>query len=156
MTVAQPAEVRAPVHDAKLAKLPPAFTCFGQQCQLSTASLPKPTLTTTGLRHKLRRPKHHQQSALNRPQAQAEAGKHPNRPSLEEQLPDEAQQACEGAVENITLEELHSALKASARGKRPGSDGLPCESFQTQPAPSLPAFMTQGVITLLYNCKGFR
>ena len=83
------------------------------------------------------------------------------------------QQACEGAAEGVTLEELHSALKASARGKKPGSDGLPYEffaqfwdllgpellavlqdSFQTQHAPSLPASMTQGVITLLYKGKG--
>ena len=68
------------------------------------------------------------------------------------------------AEEGITLEELHSALKASARGKKPGSDGLPYEffsqfwgllgpellgvlqeSFQTQPAPSLPASMTPGI-----------
>ena len=41
--------------------------------------------------------------------------------SLDRQLPVEAQQACEGAEEGITLEELHSALKASARGKKPGS-----------------------------------
>ena len=95
--------------------------------------------------------------------------------SLNRQLPVEAQQACEGAKEGITLEELHSALKASARGKKPGSDGLPYEffsqfwdlldpellavlqdSFQTQHAPSLPASMTQGVITLLYKGKGSR
>ena len=93
--------------------------------------------------------------------------------SLDRQLPVEAQQACEGAAEGVTLEELHSALKASARGKKPGSDGLPYEfftqfwdllgpellavlqdSFQTQHAPSLPASMTQGVITLLYKGKG--
>ena len=95
--------------------------------------------------------------------------------SLDRQLPVEAQQACEGAEDGITLEELHSALKASARGKKPGSDGLPYEffsqfwdilgpellavlqdSFQTQHAPSLPASMTQGVITLLYKGKGSR
>lgn len=93
--------------------------------------------------------------------------------SLDRQLPAEAQQACEGAEEGVTLEELHSALKASARGKKPGSDGLPYEffsqfwgvlgpellavlqdSFQTQHAPSLPASMTRGVITLLYKGKG--
>ena len=74
-----------------------------------------------------------------------------------------------------TLAELHSALKASARGKKPGSDGLPYEfytqfwdllgpellavlqdSFQTQLTSSLPASMTQGVITLLYKGKGAR
>ena len=95
--------------------------------------------------------------------------------SLDRQLPVEAQQACEGAQDGITLEELHSALKASARGKKPRSDGLPYEffsqfwdmlgpellavlqdSFQTQHAPSLPASMTQGVITLLYKGKGSR
>ena len=95
--------------------------------------------------------------------------------SLDRQKPVEAQQACEGAEDGITLEELHSALKASARGKKPGSDGLPYEffsqfwdmlgqellavlqdSFQTQHAPSLPASMTQGVITLLYKGKGSR
>ena len=67
--------------------------------------------------------------------------------------------------------ELHAALKLSARGKKPGSDGLPYEfysqfwellgpellavlqeSFQRQH--SLPASMTQGVITLLYKGKG--
>ena len=66
-------------------------------------------------------------------------------------------------------------MKASARGKKPGSDGLPYEfytqfwdllgpellavlqdSFQTQLTPSLPASMTQGVITLLYKGKGAR
>lgn len=84
-------------------------------------------------------------------------------------------QACEGPDEGVTLAELHSALKASARGKKPGSDGLPYEfyaqswdllgpellavlqeSFQAQLAPSLPASMTQGVITLLYKGKGSR
>ncbi|KAL3162558.1 hypothetical protein ABBQ32_010210 [Trebouxia sp. C0010 RCD-2024] len=93
--------------------------------------------------------------------------------SVDRQLPAEAQQACEGPDEGITLAELHSALKASARGKKPGSDGLPYEfytqfwdllgpallavlqeSFQT--GPSLPASMTQGVITLLYKGKGSR
>ena len=44
--------------------------------------------------------------------------------SLDRQLPVEAQQACEGAEDGITLEELHSALKASARGKKPGSEVL--------------------------------
>ncbi|KAL3136871.1 hypothetical protein ABBQ38_005573 [Trebouxia sp. C0009 RCD-2024] len=95
--------------------------------------------------------------------------------SVDQQLPAEAQQACEGPDEGITLAELHSALKASARGKKPGSDGLPYEfftqfwdllgpellavlqeSFQAQHAPSLPASMTQGVITLLYKGKGSR
>ena len=89
---------------------------------------------------------------------------------MDRQLPPEAQQECEGPDEGITLAELHSALKASARGKKPGSDGLPYEfytqfwdllgpellavlqdSFQTQLTPSLPASMTQGVITLLYR-----
>ena len=93
--------------------------------------------------------------------------------SLDRQLPAEAQQACEGPEEGVTLEELHSALKASARGKKPGSDGLPYEfftqfwdllgpellavlqeSFQTQHASSLPASMAHGVITLLYKGKG--
>ena len=95
--------------------------------------------------------------------------------SVDRQLPPEAQQECEGPDEGITLAELHSALKASARGKKPGSDGLPYEfytqfwdllgpellavlqdSFQTQLTPSLPASMTQGVITLLYKGKGAR
>ena len=101
------------------------------------------------------------------------SGQHALLSSLDRQLPVEAQQACEGAAEGVTLEELHSALKASARGKKPGSDGLPYEfftqfwdllgpellavlqdSFQTQHAPSLLASMTQGVITLLYKGKG--
>ncbi|KAL3156110.1 hypothetical protein ABBQ32_012584 [Trebouxia sp. C0010 RCD-2024] len=51
--------------------------------------------------------------------------------SVDRQLPAEAQQACEGPDEGIPLAELHSALKASARGKKPGSDGLPYE-FYTQ------------------------
>ena len=95
--------------------------------------------------------------------------------SVDRQLPPEAQQECEGPSEGITLAELHSALKASARGKKPGSDGLPYEfytqfwdllgpellavlqdSFQTQLTSSLPASMTQGVITLLYKGKGAR
>ena len=94
--------------------------------------------------------------------------------SINRQLPSEAQQACEGAAEGITLEELHLALKQSARGKKPGSDGLPYElysqfwdllgpellavlqaSFQGQHA-ALPASMTQGVITSLYKGKGSR
>ena len=42
------------------------------QCQFSPASLPKPTFTNKGLRHKLSRPQHHQLSAQY-PQAQAQA-----------------------------------------------------------------------------------
>ncbi len=58
----------------------------------------------------------------------------------------------------------------SARGKKPGSDGLPYEffslvlgpellavlqdAFQAQHGLSLPTSMTQGVITLLYKGKG--
>ena len=95
--------------------------------------------------------------------------------SVDRQLPFEAQQECEGPHGGITLVELHSALKASARGKKPGSDGLPYEfytqfwdllgpellavlqaSFQTQLTPSLPGSMTQGVITLLYKGRGAR
>ncbi|KAL3156105.1 hypothetical protein ABBQ32_012579 [Trebouxia sp. C0010 RCD-2024] len=49
--------------------------------------------------------------------------------SVDRQLPAEAQQACEGPDEGIPLAELHSALKASARGKKPGSDDLPYEFF---------------------------
>ena len=93
--------------------------------------------------------------------------------SLDRQLPSDAQQACEGAEQGITLEELQAALKLSARGKKPGSDGLPYEffshfweelgpellavlqeAFQTQHGLSLPASMTQGVITLLYKGRG--
>ena len=47
--------------------------------------------------------------------------------SLYRQLPSEAQQACEGAEQGITLDELQAAVKLSARGKKPGSDGLPYE-----------------------------
>ena len=94
--------------------------------------------------------------------------------SIDRQLPSDAQQACEGAAEGITLEELHLALKQSARGKKPGLDGLPYElysqfwdmlgpelhavlheAFQHQ-QPTLPASMTKGVITLLYKGKGSR
>ncbi|KAL3161902.1 hypothetical protein ABBQ38_008989 [Trebouxia sp. C0009 RCD-2024] len=42
---------------------------------------------------------------------------------MDKQLPAEAQQACEGPDEGITLAELHSALKASARGKKPVAHG---------------------------------
>ena len=64
-------------------------------------------------------------------------------------------------------------LKLSARGKKPGSDGLPYEffsqfwevlgpellavlqdAFQAQHGLGLPTSMTQGVITLLYKGKG--
>ena len=94
--------------------------------------------------------------------------------SIDRQLPPEAQLACEGATEGVTLQELQLALKQSARGKKPGSDGLPYElysqfwdllgpellsvlqeSFQQQHA-ALPASMTRGVITLLYKGKGSR
>jgi hypothetical protein len=94
--------------------------------------------------------------------------------SLDRQLPSEAQQACEGTEQGITLDELQAALKLSARGKKPGSDGLPCEfslfwevlgpellavlqdAFQAQHGLCLPTSMTQGVITLLYKGKGFK
>ncbi len=49
--------------------------------------------------------------------------------SLDRQLPSEAQQACEGTEQNITLDGLQAALKLSARCKKPGSDGLPYEFF---------------------------
>jgi len=93
--------------------------------------------------------------------------------SLDRRLPSHAQQACEGAEQGITLDELQAALKLSARGKKPGSDGLPYEfysqfwevlgpellavlqeAFQAQHGLGLPASMTQGVITLLYKGKG--
>ncbi len=93
--------------------------------------------------------------------------------SLDRQLPSDAQQACEGAEQGITLDELQAALKLSTRGKKPGSDGLPCEffshfwevlgpellavlqeAFQAQHGLCLPPSMTQGVITLLYEGKG--
>ncbi len=93
--------------------------------------------------------------------------------SLDKQLPSEAQQACEGTEQGITLDELQAALKLSARGKKPGSDGLPYEffsqfwevlgpkllavlqdAFQAQHGLCLPTSMTQGVITLLYKGKG--
>ena len=38
-----------------------------------------------------------------------------------------AQQACKGAEQGITLDELQAALKLYARGNRPGSEGLPYE-----------------------------
>ena len=87
-------------------------------------------------------------------------------------LPSEAQQACEGTEQGITLDELQAALKLSARGRKPGSDGLPYEffshfwevlgpellavlkdAFQAQHGLCLPTSMTQGVITLLYKGK---
>ncbi len=93
--------------------------------------------------------------------------------SLDRQLPSEAQQACKGTEQGITLDELQAALKLSARGKKPGSDGLPYEffsqfwevlgpellavlqdAFQAQHGLCLPTSMTQGVITLLYKGKG--
>ncbi len=88
--------------------------------------------------------------------------------SLDKQLPSHAQQPCKGAEQGITLDELQAALKLSARGKTPGSDGLPYQfsspvwkvlsqeplavlqdAFQAQHGLSLPASMTQEVITLL-------
>ena len=57
------------------------------------------------------------------------AAQHALLSSVDRQLPAEAQQACEGAEGGLTLEELHSALKPSARNKKPGSDGLPYEFF---------------------------
>ena len=93
--------------------------------------------------------------------------------SLDRRLPLDAQQACEGTEQGITHDELQAPLKLSARGKKPGSDGLPCEilsqfwgvlgpellavlqeAFQAEQGLSLPASMTQGVITLLYKGKG--
>ena len=93
--------------------------------------------------------------------------------SLYSQLPSEAQQACQGAEQGITLDELQAAVKLSARGKKPGSDGLPYEffsqfwevlgpellavlqdAFQAQHGLCLPTSMTLGVITLLYKGKG--
>ncbi len=90
--------------------------------------------------------------------------------SLDRQLLSEAQQACEGTEQGITLDELQAALKLSARGKKPGSDGLPYEffsqfwevlgpellavlqdAFQAQHGLCLPISMTQGVITLRYK-----
>ena len=41
--------------------------------------------------------------------------------SLDRRLPSHA---CEGAEQGITLDELQAALKLSARGKKPGSDGF--------------------------------
>ncbi len=88
--------------------------------------------------------------------------------SRDRQLPPEAQQACEGAEQGITLDELQAA-----RGKKPGSDGLPYElfsqfwevlgpellavlqdAFQAQHGLSLSTSVSQGAITLLYNGKG--
>ncbi len=93
--------------------------------------------------------------------------------SLHRQLPSEAQQASEVTKQGITLDELQAALKLSARGKKPGSDGLPYEffsqfwevlgpellavlqdAFQAQHGLWLPTSMTQEVITLLYKGKG--
>ncbi len=90
--------------------------------------------------------------------------------SLDRQLLSEPQQACEGTEQGITLGELQAALKLSARGKKPGSDGLPYEffsqnwemlgpellavlqdAFQAQHGLCLPISMTQGVITLRYK-----
>ena len=45
--------------------------------------------------------------------------------SLDRQLPSEAQHACEGPEQGITLDELQAALKMSCRGKKPGLDDLP-------------------------------
>jgi len=76
-------------------------------------------------------------------------------------------------LQGIMLDELQAALKLSARGKKPGSDGMPYEffsqfwevlgpellavlqdAFQAQHGLCLPTSMTQGVITLLYKGKG--
>ena len=110
-------------------------------------------------------------SGMFRQSATDSSAQHTLLSSLDRQLPVTAQQSCEGPEEGITLEELHTALKMSARGKKPGSDGLPYEfysqfwdllgpellavlqeSFQHQN--SLPASMTQGVISLLHKGKG--
>ena len=72
-------------------------------------------------------------------------------------------------------DEPQAALKLSARGKKPGSDGLPYEffsqfwdmlgpellavlqeAFQAEQGLSLPASMTQGVITLLYKSNDLK
>ncbi len=76
--------------------------------------------------------------------------------SLDRQLPSEAQQACEGTEQGITLDELQAALKLSARGKTPGLELLAVlqDAFQAQHGLCLPTPMTQGVITLLYKGKG--
>ena len=90
--------------------------------------------------------------------------------SLDRQLPSEAQQACEVAEQGITFDELQAALKLSARGNKPGSEGLPYEffsqfwevlgpelpavlqdAFQARHSLCLPTSMTHGVNTLLYN-----
>ncbi len=49
--------------------------------------------------------------------------------SLDRQLPSKTQRACEGAQQGITLDERQATLKLTARGKKPGSDGLPYEFF---------------------------
>ncbi len=49
--------------------------------------------------------------------------------SQDRQLPSKAQQACNGTQQGITFDELQAALKLSARGKQPGSNGLPYEFF---------------------------
>ncbi len=94
--------------------------------------------------------------------------------SLDRQLPSDAQQACAGAEQGITLDELQAALKLSVRSKKPGSDGLPYEffahfwevlgpklleavvqeAFPAQHCVCLPPSMTEGIITLLYKGKG--
>ena len=94
---------------------------------------------------------------------------------LDRQMPLDAQQACEGAEQGITFDELQAALNLSARGKKAGSNGLHHEffsqfwdvlgpellgvlqeAFQAEQGLSLPAFKTEGVITLPYIGKGLK
>ena len=46
-------------------------------------------------------------------------------PRADRQLPLDVQQACEDAEQGITLDDVHAALKLSARGKKPGSASQP-------------------------------
>ncbi len=50
-------------------------------------------------------------------------------PRLDRRLPSHADQACEGAEQCITLHELQTALKLSARSKKQGSNGLLYEFY---------------------------
>ena len=90
--------------------------------------------------------------------------------SIDHQLPQAAQQQCEGRTNGIDIDELDAALKSCGRGKVPGSDGLTyefyrafwgvvgepladvfCEAFSAGGSGRLPDSMLLGIIVLVYK-----
>ena len=96
--------------------------------------------------------------------------------SISRRLPIEARHICEGLPnQGLSAAELTSSLQLLARGKRPGSDGLPYEfymafwevlaapllsvfeeAFAGHQSHTLPASMRTGLIVLLYKGAGNR